>query len=419
MKILTITEYASLTGGAKTFVDEITKILSQKGHEVHLIEGSSSPRFKKEETVNGVKIYRYFIRERWFFEINLSIAYETIKITKRLLKKIKFDVIYLHLYSPPFIIFLTNLAPKTPKILHFYGALYEETFSRISKPKSHKVLGKWKRMIEFGPKILSQKFIQAYSLKRADKIVALSQYCQRLIINKFNIDPQKIIVAPGGIDPRVFYPLSPKEKLSKRQELGFAKNANLLLIASRMEPRKGIDNAIKAMPDILKSYPKTLLLIVSPAKSCVDQSYLSQYYDLVSELQLGGKVLFLTGLSREKLTPYYQIADCFLMVSRDLETFGLTTIESLACGTPVLGTRAGATPEILKPLDRRFVLRSIGPKAITNKVNWLFSLPKKERQILSKKSALYSRKKYSWGKSIKNLEAFINSILKIKKGTSN
>lgn len=398
MKILTIAEDLSLTGGPKTFVHEIAKSLVQKGHCIHLIEGTGKSRFKKEEIIDGVKIYRYFVHNFSIFELNPSMCYQTVKIANQLLKKTKFDIIHLHLYSAPFAIFFSNIGQGIPKILHFYGALYLETLSQIGKPKKHKVLGTIKRFLLFGHKIILQRLIQSYCLKKADKIIALSRYCKDLIIDRFGIDPKKIIIATGGINPKIFYPLSPKERLIKREKLGFNKNVNILLIASRIEPRKGIDRAIKALPQVLKKHPDTILLIASPSKSVADYQYLNAHYDLVSNLKLGGKVFFTTGLSKEKLASFYQIADCFLMVSRDLETFGLTTVEALACGTPVLGTPCAAMPEILNPINKNLVLKGNAPQNIASGINSLFSLPLNEKKLLSKKCSSYAKNKFSWGK---------------------
>jgi len=398
MKILTIAEDVSLTGGPKTLVYELAKSLVRKGHGVYLIEGSTNPHFKEKEVVEGVKIYRYFIRNFWLFELNISMCYQTIKITNQLLKKTKFDVIHIHLHSPAFAIFFFNIGKGILKIIHFHGALYLETLSQIGKPQKHKILGTIKKALQFGPKIILQRFIQSYCLRKADKIIALSQYSKDLIIDKFGIKSKKIIIATGGINPKIFYPLSPKEKLAKRKQLGFDKNVNILLIASRIEPRKGVDRAIKALPQVLKKHPNTILVIISPSKSAVDYQYLASHYNLVSELNLGGKVFFTTGLTREKLASFYQIADCFLMVSRDLETFGLTTVEALACGIPALGTPCAAIPEILKPINKNLILKGSSHQNIASGINQFLSLSLRGKKILAKKCHLYAKNKFSWGK---------------------
>src|SRR5207249_11052699 len=68
---------------------------------------------------------------------------------------------------------------------------------------------------------------------------------------------------------------------------------------------------------------------------------------------------FLGFIPDETLPSYYHAADVFVLPTRELEGFGLVTVEALACGTPVLGTPVGATPEVLSGLDASLVFRGI------------------------------------------------------------
>ena len=77
----------------------------------------------------------------------------------------------------------------------------------------------------------------------------------------------------------------------------------------------------------------------------------------VGELGLDKHVTFLGFVPDADLPRYYQAADVFVLPTRELEGFGLVTAEALACGTPVLGTPVGATPELLETLDPGLVFQ--------------------------------------------------------------
>ena len=81
-------------------------------------------------------------------------------------------------------------------------------------------------------------------------------------------------------------------------------------------------------------------------------------------LGLDKHVTFLGFVTEAELPRYYQAADVFVLPTRELEGFGLVTAEALACGTPVLGTRVGATPELLEPLDARLVFQDASAEAM-------------------------------------------------------
>src|SRR5439155_1469356 len=85
---------------------------------------------------------------------------------------------------------------------------------------------------------------------------------------------------------------------------------------------------------------------------------------LAGSLGIAEHVRFVGFVPDADLPLYYQAADCFVLPTRELEGFGLVTVEALACGTPVLGTPVGATPELPDPLDPGLVFDAATPEAI-------------------------------------------------------
>src|SRR5207248_6833614 len=89
---------------------------------------------------------------------------------------------------------------------------------------------------------------------------------------------------------------------------------------------------------------------------------------LARSLGIAEHVRFLGFVPDADLPLYYQAADCFVLPTRELEGFGLVTVEALACGTPVLGTPVGATPELLDPLDPSLILRGLAPETMAEDI---------------------------------------------------
>ena len=92
----------------------------------------------------------------------------------------------------------------------------------------------------------------------------------------------------------------------------------------------------------------------------------------VHELNLETNIRFLGFIPEEALPKYYQAADLFVMPTAALEGFGLSTIESLSCGTPVIATPVGANPEVLGPLGGEFLCEDITPEALAERIIWFF-----------------------------------------------
>jgi glycosyltransferase involved in cell wall biosynthesis len=112
------------------------------------------------------------------------------------------------------------------------------------------------------------------------------------------------------------------------------------------------------MPEIVAAYPQATLGVAGTGE--LDGALRAQ----ISALGLGERVRLLGRVSEDELVRRYQQADLVVLPTQELEGFGLTTAEALACGTPVLGTPAGATPELLAPIDASLVTAGTAPDQI-------------------------------------------------------
>ena len=87
---------------------------------------------------------------------------------------------------------------------------------------------------------------------------------------------------------------------------------------------------------------------------------------------LGGRVSLVGRVTDSDLVAYYQAADAFVLPTSAMEGFGISTVEALSTNLPVIGTPAGATPEILMPIDQRLVTADTSADAIADGiVSWL------------------------------------------------
>ncbi len=100
------------------------------------------------------------------------------------------------------------------------------------------------------------------------------------------------------------------------------------------------------------------------------------------------------------------------MPTLQLEGFGLVTIESMACGTPVLGTPVGGTPEILSGFKRDFIFADSFPEAMADGIQSgieKYFLNDKEYELLRQNCRSYVEKKYSWKNHSANLFSIIEN----------
>jgi SAM-dependent methyltransferase len=185
----------------------------------------------------------------------------------------------------------------------------------------------------------------------------LSDYSASLLWRLYRIGGERVVRIPGGVDLERFCPADPT---AVRRRLGLPPTRPVVFTLRNLEPRMGLDRLLAALDRVRHRVPDVLLLIGGEG---------SQRDALQAEATARGldrHVRFLGYVPEGELPLHYQAADAFLLPTRELEGFGLVTLEALACGTPVLGTPVGATPELLRTLAPSLVFRDASVEAMAD-----------------------------------------------------
>ncbi|CAH2801551.1 MAG: Glycosyltransferase [uncultured Paraburkholderia sp.] len=143
-----------------------------------------------------------------------------------------------------------------------------------------------------------------------------------------------------------------------RRQLGLATDRPLIFCIRRLVSRMGLEDLIDAMAVVKPLLPDVLLTIAGKGPLAAQLQARIVARGLDNHVQLAGFV------PDEMVPSWYRAADLSVVPTVSLEGFGLTTIESLAAGTPVLVTPVGGLPEAVAPLSRDLVLPSGGFRAI-------------------------------------------------------
>lgn len=197
------------------------------------------------------------------------------------------------------------------------------------------------------PMVEAVRLAECLIARRARRVIVLSEFSRGLLAQLNRRAGAEAIVIPGGIDLERFHP-------GPRGDAAWP----ALFTARRLVPRTGVGELIAAMPEIVAAYPQATLGVAGTGE--LDAALRAR----ISALGLEERVRLLGRVSEDELVRRYQQADLVVLPTQELEGFGLTTAEALACGTPVLGTPAGATPELLAPIDASLVAAGTGPDQI-------------------------------------------------------
>ena len=225
-----------------------------------------------------------------------------------------------------------------------------------------------------------------YSVKKAAKIIAVSQNTKKDLIKFYKINPQKITVVHNGYDTRRFngqLGSSQIEKIKRKYKI----NSDYLVYLGTLQPRKNIEALIKAFPQVNKRFNK-LKLVVIGKKGWLYKSIFSQ----VKKLGLEKKVIFTDFVLDEEIPFLLAGAKLFILPSL-YEGFGITALEAMACGVPTLVSRVSSLPEVVDSAGH-YIENPQNYSEISQKIAQILENPKLQKELSEKGTK--QAQKFSW-----------------------
>ena len=178
-------------------------------------------------------------------------------------------------------------------------------------------------------------FIAVYTIKNANTIRVVSDRIKESIVNKMNISEKNIEVLPIFLDiSKIKY-----HKLKNNIRIKYPKFNFFILVICRLEKEKNITDIIDMMSNITREFPKTALIIIGDGRE--KENLLKKVYSLGIKDNV-----FFEGWSDDVLS-YLKTGDV-LVVNSAYEGYGMTIVEAVASGCPVITTDVGISREYIK-----------------------------------------------------------------------
>ncbi|HKL41869.1 MAG: glycosyltransferase family 4 protein [Halanaerobiales bacterium] len=246
--------------------------------------------------------------------------------------------------------------------------------------------------------------IALQAAENAKKIVTISEYINQSVKKHFPVDDDKLKIILNGFDEEIFKPMNlNKIKVLQKYidtDLKNKKDLKVINFTGKLTNFKGVDLLLKAANIYEDEFEDIITLIVG------DGELKNELIELRDDLGLK-EVHFLGNLPQATLSELYNIADLTVVPSR-IEPFGLVAIESLACGTPVIASRAGGLKDFInEDVGRFFTMDDY--KELAVKV--IEAIVKDEKQKKGKKASDYAINNYSWNRVIDELIDVYDGII--------
>jgi N-acetyl-alpha-D-glucosaminyl L-malate synthase BshA len=307
-------------GGSGVVATELGIELSKRGHEVHFISYSVPMRlksFSEKVFFHKVEMASYPLFD--FPLYSIALASKIVEVAKYN----GLDLVHAH-YAIPHatsaylareIIAEEQLIGKNSSELKIITTLHGTDITLVGLE------------ISFLP---TMKF----SIQKSDGVTAVSSFLKVKTMSQYEIT-KDIEVIPNFIDVERYKRIENHETRCLKER--FSKNGEKIIVhTSNFRPLKRVDDCIRVFGEVRKKIPSKLLLIGDgPERSNCE--YLAKDLGLHDDVTFYG--------NQESFVEILSVADLFLMPSQS-ESFGLSALEGMACGVPVVSSNAGGLPEL-------------------------------------------------------------------------
>ena len=224
-----------------------------------------------------------------------------------------------------------------------FDLYFEPNFIPLSIPAKRTVATvadfSFARFPEWHPKERVQYFQKHFweKIKRADRIIFISDFVKQEAIDLFGFPPEKLITIHLGFNPEIFRIYPPEDLISVKKQYSLPEN--FLLFLGSIEPRKNLRNLLLAYLELDESLRKEFKLVLVGFKGWKNEGIMSLIQKMKED------IFYIGYVPEEDLGKFYSLARVFVYPSF-YEGFGLPPLEAMACGCPVIVSSVASLPEV-------------------------------------------------------------------------
>jgi D-inositol-3-phosphate glycosyltransferase len=217
--------------------------------------------------------------------------------------------------------------------------------------------------------------IEQRIMEEADAIIAECPQDRDDQLSLYGADPDRIRIVPCGFDAGEFWPVG---RAAARRYLGLEPAGLLVVHIGRMVPRKGVDTAIQGMAHLTRRLGIPARMLVIGGESDKPDPALTpeigRLMNVAREEGIADRIFFIGRRNRAVLHYYYSAANVFLTTPW-YEPFGITPVEAMACGTPVIGSDVGGIKYSVVHNETGFLVPPHDPSAVGKRLADLLHNP--------------------------------------------
>jgi len=388
-------EYWPLSGGTGAYVYYLSNELMKNGYKIYVVTGSDQTLDIKVN--EQLKVFFLKIPKAPVIK-SFMLAASSYRKLNSVRERVNVDITHANLPLTPNFAVPPNFGKTLVCTVHstWKGeaqAIRGEPYSRLNANEKFMVSFNW-----------FLRIFEEKMLERANKIIAVSHFTKRELLEYYKVPEKKIRVIHNGVDVNKFKPAKDKRKI--KEELGFKGDDLAIVSVGRLYARKGLFTLIESMPAVVKRF-KNAKFIISGKGQSDEMRKLVNYADRIG---VKGSIIFTGYYPDKKLPKLYQAADVFAF-STFYEHHPFAVLEALSTGLPVVTTRVGGIPETIESGKNGFLVEPFNPKQFADRILYLLEHPAEASEMgsLARKTIL---ERFDWRIVVKDVLKVYDEALK-------
>jgi N-acetyl-alpha-D-glucosaminyl L-malate synthase BshA len=297
-------------GGSGVVGAELGKELASRGHDVHFISYALPIRLTMSDNIffHEVEVLSYPLFE--YPPYDLVLATKMAEVVTRF----DLDILHVHYAIPHSISAYLAKKMLRDRIVPFVTTLHGTDITLVGNDRSYLP-------------------ITRFGIEQSDAVTAVSEYLRRRTVQEFQIE-RSIQVVPNFVNCDVY---GRSDDRTLRRKFA-ADDESILIHISNFRPVKRAEDVIGVFA-LVRKHHKARLLMVGDGPDRPKAEWLARTHGVADDVMFAGK--------QNEMSQFLAVSDVLLLPS-ELESFGLVALEAMACEVPVIATRVGGVPEVVR-----------------------------------------------------------------------
>ena len=365
-------EYLPLSGGTGAYVYYLSKELMKHGHSIYVVTGYDESRDVK---VNE-QLYVFFLKTPKTPIIrSFLFAGSALRKLNKIRDSCPTDIAHANLPLVPNFAVPEGFGKTLISTVHstWKGeaeAIKGEPYSRLNSNEKFMVSFNW-----------FLRIFEKKMLERSNKIIAVSDFTRRELLQYYKVKEDKIRVIHNGVDVDKFKPAA--DKLKAKAEVGFNPEDKAILSVGRLYARKGLFTLIESMALVTRKFKNAKFIIAGKGLS----NEMKKLVSYAAKLGVKDNIVFTGYFPDKKLPRLYQAADVFAF-STFYENLPFAVLEALSTGLPVVTTNVGGIPEMIEDGKNGFLVEPSNSRELADRILYCLEHPAaaSEMALLARKT---------------------------------